>query len=61
MHREGLGWMSGWFLRNVYAACYLMTTESTPFRQPTVYATTANLAELRLNPHHQCLPEVEVG
>jgi hypothetical protein len=53
--------MSGWFLRNVYAACYLMTTESTPFRQPTVYATTANLAELRLNPHHQCLPEVEVG
>ena len=40
---------------------YLRTTESTPFRQPTVSATTANLAEVRLDPRHQCLPEIEMG
>jgi hypothetical protein len=42
---------------------YLRITESTPFRQPTVSTTTANLAEelRRLDPRHQCLPEVEVG
>jgi hypothetical protein len=42
---------------------YLRTTESTPSRQPTVSATTANLAEdpprLRLDPRHQCLLEAE--
>ena len=40
---------------------YLRTTESTPSRQPTVSATTATLAELRLDPRHQCLTEAEVG
>ena len=40
---------------------YLRTTESTSSRQPTVSASTANLAELRLDPRHQCVSEIEVG
>jgi len=40
---------------------YLRATESTPFRQPTVSATTANLAELRFDPRHQCLPRSKWG